>query len=156
MLMRSMVSASTATTPMARASLRILRSRRSRALRVELLGVLEAHAGEDADLLREDDGGGDDGAEERAAADLVDAGDGAEAVVAQGLLGRVGADELLEHLLLGGGFGDALNFGDAEERRHRLNGFKCSGRGAEESVPRVADRDEVSTGHDTSVESVLP
>ena len=103
-------------------------------LAVELLGVGEAHAREDADLFRKDDGGGDDGAEERAAADLVDAGDGAEAVVAEGLLGGVGADELLEHLLLGGGFGDALNFGNAEERRHLAavsslaEGIACSRR----------------------------
>ncbi len=136
--------------------MRTLRSRLLAGLAVELFGVGEAHAGEDADLLGEDDGSGDDGAEERAAADLVDAGDGAETVVPEGLLGRVRADELLEHLLLGGGFGDALNFGDAKERRHRLNGFKCSGRGAGESVWRVADGYEVSTGHATSGESVLP
>ena len=33
------------------------------------------------------------------------------AAVAEGLFGGVGADELLEHLLLGGGLGDALGTG---------------------------------------------
>ena len=61
-----------------------------------MLGVGEAGAGERADAGGKDDGGGDDGAEERTAADLVDSCDGAEAVVAQSLLGRVRADELLE------------------------------------------------------------
>jgi len=80
----------------------------------ELLGVFEAHAGEDADFGGEDDGSGDDGAEEGAAAYFVDACNGDIAVIAEGLLRRVGADELLEHLLLGSGFGDACDSGDAE------------------------------------------
>ena len=100
--------------------MRILRSSFSRCSRVKLFGVLEAHAGEGGELDGEDDGGGDDGAEEGAAADFVDAGDDAEAVVAEGLLGGVGADELLEHLLLGGGFGDAGDLGDVEESGHRV------------------------------------
>src|SRR6185437_12757738 len=75
-------------------------------LAVKLFGVLEAGAGECADAFGKDDGGGDDRAEERAAANLVDTGDGAVAVVAQGLLGRVGADELLEETQLRGGGGD--------------------------------------------------
>jgi len=84
----------------------------------ELLGVLEAHAGEDGGPFRQDDGGGDDGAEECAAADLVDAGDEAEAVIAEGLLGGVGADKLLQHLLLGRGFRGAGADGSGEERGH--------------------------------------
>ena len=84
----------------------------------ELLGVLEAEAGEGGGAGGEDDGGGDNGAEESPAADFVDSGDGAEAVVAEGLLGRVAADELLEHLLLGGGPGDASDGGNLEERGH--------------------------------------
>ncbi len=55
----------------------------------ELLGVLEAGAGEGGGSLRQDDGGGDDGAEESAASDLVDAGDEAVAAVAERLLRRV-------------------------------------------------------------------
>ena len=97
----------------------------------ELLGVFETHAGEDSDLRRENHGGGDDGAEERTATDFVDAGDDAVAVVAQGLLRRVGADELLEHLLLGGGFGDAVDGRNVEEQGHRYASegrtFECSG-----------------------------
>ena len=84
----------------------------------ELLGVLEAVAGEGCRLDGEDDGGGDYGAEEGAATDFVDAGDELVALVAEGLLRRVGADELLEHLLLGGGFGDAGDLGNGEEGRH--------------------------------------
>ncbi len=74
----------------------------------ELFGVFEAGAGEGVGAFGQDDGGGDDGAEERAAADLVDAGDGAEAAIAEGLLGCVGADEELQHALLGGGGGDGM------------------------------------------------
>ena len=88
----------------------------------ELLGVFEAEAGEGGGAGGEDDGGGDDGAEESAATDFVDAGYGEEAVVAKGLLGRVGADELLEHLLLGGGFGDAGDGRNGEERGHGSEG----------------------------------
>ncbi len=73
----------------------------------ELFGVGEAGAGEGAAVAREDDGSGDDGAKECATADLVHAGDGLKAVVAKRLLGCVGADEGAEHLLLGGGAGEA-------------------------------------------------
>jgi hypothetical protein len=54
-------------------------------------------------LLGQDDCGGDDGAKERAATDLIDPGDAVEAVETQGLFGRVGADQKLQHALLGGG-----------------------------------------------------
>jgi len=74
----------------------------------ELLGVFEAGAGEIVYALGQDDGGGDDRAEETSAADLVDAGDRAEAAEAQGLLGCVGADERLQQALLGGGGRDAV------------------------------------------------
>jgi hypothetical protein len=84
----------------------------------ELLGVFEAEAGEGGGARGEDDGGGDDGAEEGSSTDFVDTGDEGEAVVAEGLLGGVGADELLEHLLLGGGPGDASGGGNGEERGH--------------------------------------
>ena len=92
MLRRSMVSASTSAMAMARATLRILRSRVFALVGGELLGVGEAQAGEWGGARREDDGGGYDGAEEGAAAYFVDAGDDAVAVVAEGLLGGVGAD----------------------------------------------------------------
>lgn len=84
----------------------------------ELFGVGEAHAGEDAGFFRQDNGGCNDGTEERAAADFVNASDAAVAMVAESLLGGVGADELLEHLLLGRGLGDADGDRNAEERRH--------------------------------------
>jgi len=84
----------------------------------ELFGVGEAHAAEEGGVLRQDDCGGDYGAEEGATTDFVDAGDGFEAVVTEGLLGGVGADELLEHLLLGGRFADAGRNRDAEGRGH--------------------------------------
>ncbi len=84
----------------------------------ELLGVFETEAGEGGGAGGEDDGGGDDGAEEGSATDFVDTCDEGEALVAEGLLGGVGADELLEHLLLGGGFGDARDGGNEEERGH--------------------------------------
>ena len=84
----------------------------------ELLGVFEAEAGEGGGAGGEDDGGGYDGTEEGSPADFVDTGDEGEALVAEGLLGGVGADELLEHLLLGGGFGDARDGGNGEERGH--------------------------------------
>ena len=80
----------------------------------ELFGVFEAHARESGEAGGKDDGGGDDGAEESAAADFIDTRDAEEAVVAEGLLGRVGADELLEHLLLGSGLGDTSDGGDSE------------------------------------------
>jgi len=69
----------------------------------ELFGVAEAGAGERVELRGQNDGGGDDGAEERAAAHLVYAGDRAEAAEAQGLFVRVGADERLQQALFGGG-----------------------------------------------------
>ena len=79
----------------------------SRSAAGELLGVGEAGFGEGGAVAWEDDGGGHDGAEEGAAADFVDAGDGLEAVIAESLLGGVGADELLEHLCLAAGVGEA-------------------------------------------------
>jgi hypothetical protein len=72
----------------------------------ELLGVFEPGIGEGGHVLGQDDGGGYDRAEESAAADLVDAGDGEEAAETEGLLVCVAADEELEHALLGGGGGD--------------------------------------------------
>jgi len=105
----------------------------------ELFRVLEAHAGEGGEPGGEDDGSGDDGAEESSSADLVYTGDEAIAVVAEGLLGGVRADELLEHLLLGGGFGDAGDLWDSEESGHHL-----SPRGATLSVSR-AGVDELIT-----------
>lgn len=58
----------------------------------ELLGVVEAGAGEGAQGVGgEDDGGGDDGAEECAAADLVHTGDEAEAAAAEARFVAAGA-----------------------------------------------------------------
>ncbi len=84
----------------------------------ELLGVFEAEAGERGCAGGEDDRGGHDRTEERSAADLVNSGNEGEAVVAEGLLRGVGADELLEHLLLGRGLGDAGDLGNLEESGH--------------------------------------
>ncbi len=39
-------------------------------------------------------------------------------MIAEGLFGGVRADELLEHLLLGSGFGDSGDLGDVEESGH--------------------------------------
>ena len=132
----------------------------------ELLGVLEAVAGEVCRFDGEDDGRGYDGAEEASATDFVDASDEGVALVAERLLGCVGADELLEHLLfrsgsrvLGGGFGDAGDGGDGEEGSHggvrareslgrfryvflascRVQ-FKCSGWGEHEFFANAGER----------------
>ncbi len=58
------------------------------------------------------------GPEEGAAANFVHTRYELIAVVAEGLLGRVGALELLQHLQLGRGFGDAGNGRDLEELAH--------------------------------------
>ncbi len=59
-------------------------------------------------------------------------------MVAEGLLGCVGADELLEHLLLGSGFGDAGDLGDVEESGHRVRPWggplSVAGAGVDEFV----------------------
>jgi hypothetical protein len=68
----------------------------------ELFGVFEAGGSEVVEALGQDDGGGDDRAKESATADFIDAGYALEAVVTESLLGRVAADEELEHALLFG------------------------------------------------------
>jgi hypothetical protein len=72
----------------------------------ELLGVGKAGFGEGCEGFWQDDRGGDDGTEESATSDLVDTGDEGVAATSEGLLGGVGADELTEHPLLEGGWGE--------------------------------------------------
>ena len=72
------------------------------------LESLRPAAASGVEVFWQDDGGGDDRAKERTAADLVHARDGAEAVESQGLFVRAGADQKLEHALLGAGHGDGL------------------------------------------------
>ena len=103
---------------------RICRSRDLALFAGELLGVFEAGGGEFVEALGEDDGCGYDRAEERAAAYLIDSGDALEAVIAEGLLGRVTANEQFEHALLFCRSGDLFldyaffgSFGHARQRR---------------------------------------
>lgn len=90
----------------------------------ELLGILEAEAREGGSAGGKDDSGRDDGSEESTTADFIDAGDGLEAVVPEGLLGRISAAKLLEHLLLCGCFGHAGDMGNLKEGGHEFAPYK--------------------------------
>ena len=70
-----------------------------------LFGIFQAALCEGGDAFRKDYRSGDDRAKERSPADFINACDPFEAVVAERLLGRIAADEELQHpLLRSGGF----------------------------------------------------
>ena len=118
MLTRSMVSASTSATEKQRATLRILRSSFSRCSRVSCFESLRPMRERVASLTGRMTAAATTGPKRAPRPTSSTPAMRLEAAVAEGLLGGVAADELLEHPLLGSGFGDAGDFGDVEERGH--------------------------------------